>query len=230
MKISKFLFLSFLLLTFSACTKKPLPLPQFPIPAVTGDGWKISSLKAQNIDVSQMAEADKALKNELSFRNIHTLTIARNGKLVLDEFYHSGPYGYHKGDLAIMMSVTKSFTSIVMGIAIDHKLIKDVNQTAQALLPNLKNINWSTGKDKITLENILTMSAGFAGVEDTDSLLADNYAQYMFSKPLVHTPGTFFDYRTALTNTLGDILTTAISPLHTNLETLWTACFFSLCK
>ncbi len=165
-----------------------------------------------------MAEADKALETNPTFVNIHTLTIARNGKLVLDEFYHSGPYGYHKGDLAIMMSVTKSFTSIITGITINRGLIKGVNQTAQLLLPDLKNINWTTGKDKITLENILTMSAGFAGAEDTDSLLADNYAQYMFSKSLVHTPGTTFDYRTALTNTLGDVLTTAITPLHISLE------------
>ncbi len=217
-KVSKFFLLSFVLLTFCACSKTPPPLPEFSTPAVTSDGWEVSSLAAQNIDVSQMAETDKALETNPTFVNIHTLTIARNGKLVLDEFYHSGPYGYHKGDLAIMMSVTKSFTSIITGIAIDRGLIKGVNQTAQLLLPDLKNINWTTGKDKVTLENILTMSAGFAGAEDTDSLLADNYAQYMFSKSLVHTPGTVFDYRTALTNTLGDVLTTAITPLHISLE------------
>jgi len=222
----KLLLLSLLLISLGGCRKKPLPLPEFSIPAVTGDGWEVSSLQAQNIDVSQIGKADKALKNDLSFRNIHTLTIARNGKLVLDEFYHSGPYGYHKGDLAPMMSVTKSFTSIMTGIAIDMGLIKDVNQTAQLLLPGLKNINWSTGKDKITLENILTMSAGFAGTEDTDSLLADNYARYMFSKPLVHTPGTTFNYRTALTNTLGDVLTTAITPLHISLERFMDSLFF----
>ncbi len=222
----KLLFLSFLLLSLGGCRKKPLPSPEFSIPAVTSDGWKVSSLEVQNIDVSQMAEADKVLKNDFSFRNIHTLTIARNGKLVLDEFYHSGPYGYHKGHLAIMMSVTKSFTSIMTGIAIDRGLIKDVNQTAQSLLPDLKNINWSAGKDKITLENILTMSAGFAGTEDTDSLLADNYAQYMFSKPLVHTPGAVFNYRTALTNTIGDVLITALTPLHISIKTFMDSLFF----
>jgi len=226
MKISKFLFLSVLLLIFGACTKKPHSLPEFSVPANTSDGWKVSSLQAQNINISQMAEADKALKNNLPLRYIHTLTIARNGKLVLDEFYHSGPYSYHKGNLTIMMSVTKSFTSMMVGIAIDRGLIKNVNQTAQSFLPGLKNINWSTGKDKITLENILTMSAGFAGAEDTDSLLADNYARYMFSKPLAHTPGTTFDYRTALTNTLGNVLTTAISPLHTSLEKFMDILFF----
>ncbi len=222
----KLLLLSFLLLSFGGCRKKALPLPNFPIPAVTGDGWAVSSLEAQSIDVSQIAKADIVLKNDRSFRNIHTLTIVRNGKLVLDEFYHSGPYGYHKGELAVMMSVTKSFTSIMTGIAIDHGLIKDVNQTAQSLLPKLKNVDWSTGKGKITLENILTMTAGFAGAEDTDSLLADNYAQYMFSKPLAHTPGTTFDYRTALTNTLGDVLITAISPLNTSLETFMDSLLF----
>lgn len=228
MKTPKLFFLSALLLTFGACTKTTSPLlpPEFSIPAITNDGWAVSSLKAQNIDVSQMAEADKVLKNDQSFRNIHTLTIARNGKLVFDEFYHPGPYGYHKGDLAIMMSVTKSFTSIMTGITIDRGLIKNVNQTAQSLLPGLKDIDWATGKDKITLENILTMSAGFAGMEDSDSLLADNYARYMFSKPLVHTPGTTFDYRTALTNTIGDVLTTAISPLHISLEKFMDSLFF----
>mgnify|MGYP000181580934 CR=1 FL=1 len=226
MKILKLIFFSLLLLTFSACSKIPPPLPEFSTPAVTSDGWEVSSLAAQNIDVSQMASANKALKTNPSFVNIHTLTIVRNGKLVLDEFYHSGPYGYHKGDLAVMMSVTKSFTSIMTGIAIDHGLIKDVNRTAQSLLPGLKNIDWATGKNKITLKNILTMSAGFAGTEDTDSLLADNYAQYMFSKPLVHTPGKTFDYRTALTNTLANILTTAIIPLHTSLEVFMDSLLF----
>ncbi len=226
MKIPKLLLLTFLLLSFGGCKKRPLPLPGFSIPAVTNDGWQVSSLTAQNIDVSQMTEADKALKDNSSFGNIHTLTIARNGKLVLDEFYHSGPYGYYKGDLAVMMSVTKSFTSIMTGIAIDHGLIKDVNQTAQSLLPGLKNIDWLTGKNKIIIENILTMTAGFAGTEDTDSLLADNYAQYMFSKPLVHTPGKTFDYRTALTNTLANVLTTAIAPLHTSLETFMDSLLF----
>jgi len=48
----------------------------------------------------------------------------------------------------------------------------------------------------------------------------------MFSKPLVHIPGTTFDYRTALTNTLGDVLTTAISPLHTSLETFMDSLLF----
>lgn len=226
MKTSKLFFLSLLLLTFSACTKKSPTLLEFPIPAVTNDGWKVSSLQAQNIDVSQMAEADKALKNESSFTNIHTLTIVRNGKLVWDEFYHSGPFDYHKGNITTMMSVTKSFTSVVVGIAMNKNLIKGVNQTAKSLLPGLRNIDWATGKDKITLENILTMSVGFAGTENTDSLLANDYAQYIFSKPLVHTPGTTFDYRTALTNTLGDILTTAISPLHTSLETFMDSLLF----
>jgi len=62
------------------------------------------------------------------------------------------------------------------------------------------------------------MSAGFAGGEHKDSLLPAHFPAYMFSKPLAHTPGTYFDYRTALTNTLGDILITLLSPQHVSLK------------
>ena len=201
-----------------SCTKKRNPTPAFPPPPVTADGWQVSSLAEQQVDVSQISQADQALKNDPSFVNIHTLTIVRNGKLVFDKFYHSGPFGYHKGGLTTMQSVTKSFTSLVVGIAIGHGLITGVNQTARSLLPELTTIDWSSGKDKITLKHILTMSAGFAGNEESDSLLPAHFAKYMFAKPLAHTPGTVFDYRTALTNTLGDMLTTTLVPLHLSLK------------
>jgi CubicO group peptidase (beta-lactamase class C family) len=207
-----------LLLFLAACTKNPVQNTGFPPPETTSDGWAVASPASENLDVTLLARADKALKNDPSFVNIHTLTIARNGKLVFDEFYHAGSYDYHKGELTSMQSVTKSFTSIAMGIAIDKELITSINQTAQSLLPNLQNVDWSSGKDKITLKNILTMSAGFAGSEESDSLLPAHFARYMFSKPLINAPGTTFNYRTALTNTLGDVLTTAIVPLHTSLE------------
>ncbi len=217
-KILPVLLILLLIVFGEGCTKKQKTDPVFPPPPATSDGWQVSSLPAQQIDVSQISQADKTLKNDLSFVNIHTLTIARNGKLVFDEFYHAGPWDYHKGDLTTLQSVTKSFTSLVVGIAISHGLITGVNQTARSLLPQLTTINWSSGKDKITIRHILTMSAGFAGNEDSDSLLPAHFAKYMFSKPLAHTPGTVFDYRTALTNTLGDMLTTALVPLHLSLK------------
>ena len=212
-------FLLLLLIVFGeGCKKKQSTRPAFPPPPVTSDGWQVSSLSGQQIDIDQITRADAALKNDPSFVNIHTLTIVKNGKLVFDEFYHSGPSGYHKGDLTTMQSVTKSFTSLVVGIAISHGLITDVNQTAHSLLPELTTINWSSGKDKITLKHVLTMSAGFAGNEESDSLLPAHFAKYMFSKPLAHSPGTVFDYRTALTNTLGDMLATTLVPLHLSLK------------
>ncbi len=210
--------LCFLMLFFSGCTKSKKPSPAFPAPPRTTDGWQVSTPASQQIDASPLAQADAALKNDPSFVNIHTLTIARNGKLVFDAFYHAGPWGYRKGDLTTMQSVTKSFTSLMVGIAIDRGLITHVNQTARSLLPGLPNAIWSSGKDSITIKHILTMSAGFAGNEQGDSLLPARYAGYMFAKPLAHMPGTFFDYRTALTNTLGDILMTALSPWHISLE------------
>jgi CubicO group peptidase (beta-lactamase class C family) len=217
MKLLRLFFLPLLLVTVTGCTKHARK-KVFPVPEIIDDGWKVSDLTSQNIDVSEIIKADNVLKKDPSFVDIHTLTIARNGKLVFDEFYHPGPYDYHSGEPTTMQSVTKSFTSIMIGIAIDKGWITGVNQTAKSLLPNLQNVDWTSGKDKITIKHILTMSAGFAGNEDSDSLLPASFSRYMFSKPLIYAPGTTFDYRTALTNTLGDMLTTAILPLNTSLE------------
>ncbi len=220
-------FLLLLLIVFGeGCTKKQSTYPSFPPPPSTADGWQVSSPLAERMDVLQMARADNALKTDTSLFKIHTLTIARNGRLVFDKFYHGGPFDYHEGELATMQSVTKSFTSLVVGIAIGRGLITGVNQTARSLLPQLTTVNWSTGKEKITLKHILTMSAGFAGNEDSDSLLPENFAKYMFSKPLAHAPGTVFDYRTALTNTLGDMLAMALVPLHLSPEKFMDSLFF----
>ncbi len=227
MKILKLLFLFVLSLSFAGCTKHQQIISRSSIPVTNGDGWQVASPASQNIDILIIDKADKILKNDSSFANIHTLTIARNGKLVLDRFYHSGPFGYRQGGITTMMSVTKSFTSIVVGIAMDKSLIKGINKTAQSLLPGLQNIDWTNGKDKITLKNILTMSAGFAGNKGSDSLLPEHFAQYMFSKPMAHVPGSTFDYRTALTNTLGDILTSALNTYHVSLEKFMDSLLFN---
>jgi len=222
LKKNQFLAIFFIILFFSCSNGNTvsnigLPIKSF-LPKITADGWDISSLESQNINLNQIAQVDDLLKNNPIYSDINTLTIVRHGKLVFDEFYYKGVENYKKGDITTLMSVTKSFMSIVTGIVIDKGLIQDINNKVELLLPNSNSIVWSGKKTQITLENILTMSAGFNGSEETDSLIVNNYAKYMFSKPLIYTPGSTFDYRTALTNTLRDILSQSISNQNIDLR------------
>lgn len=201
---------------------------EFSTPNTTNDGWSISSPEMEGVDTEELAHIDYLIKNDEIFKDIETLTIVRNGKLVFDEFYYSGEYDYNKGDITYLQSVTKSFASTFVGIAIDQGLINSVTDPVNSLLPNLSDLNWSNGKENIRLEHILTMTAGLDGVDGGvaytdrdpsilyDSLRAYNFGRHMFSKGLETNPGTVFHYRTALTNTLRDILANSIGDYTTN--------------
>ncbi len=221
-KKNQFLAILFISVLFS-CSNNAIsniePFVKSFIPILTTDDWDVSSLESQNINLNQITQVDNLLKNDSIYKDINTLTIVRHGKLVFDEFYYKGNKNYKKGNITTLMSVTKSFMSIITGITIDKGLILGVNKKIESLLPNSKGIVWSGKKAQISLENVLTMSAGFNGSEDTDSLIVNNYAQYMFSKPLIYSPGSTFDYRTALANTLRDILSQNISNQNIDLRT-----------
>jgi CubicO group peptidase (beta-lactamase class C family) len=201
---------------------------EFSTPNTTNDGWSISSPETEGVDREELAHVDYLIKNDETLKDIQTLTIVRNGKLVFDEFYYSGEYDYKKGDITYLQSVTKSFASTFIGIAIDKGIINSVTDPVKLLLPNLSDLDWSNEKGDIKLEHILTMTAGLAGVDGGvdyadrdpekvyDSLRAYDFGRHMFSKETETTPGTVFFYRTALTNTLRDILANAIGDYSTN--------------
>ncbi len=224
-QLKPFWFRYFLLMSFfiyGSCSKddsiKTISHTNSFIPALTTDGWSVSSLESQNIDLDKITQVDNLLKNDVAYSNINSVTLVRHGKLVFDEFYYKGTENYKKGDIATLQSITKSFMSVVTGIAIDKGLINNVDQKVKTLLPNASGIDWSGQKAQISLKNILTMSAGFSGTEETDTKIVDNYIAYMFSKNLAYSPGTTFDYRTALTNTLNDILSPNIKSTSDNLD------------
>lgn len=66
-------------------------------------------------------------------QNIHHLTIIRNNQTVLDADIY--PYSSHY--LHDLASVTKSFTSLLIGIAIDKGFIKDENAPVLKFFPEV---------------------------------------------------------------------------------------------
>lgn len=88
---------------------------------------------------------------------VYSILISRNGKLVY-EMYTSGLTRDHAHYL---MSITKSFTSTLVGIAIDQGLIKGLDQPVSDLFPveTFPSAAKRTEFQKISLRNVLSMSA-----------------------------------------------------------------------
>jgi CubicO group peptidase (beta-lactamase class C family) len=93
-----------------------------------------------------------ALDELLKSSDTHAFIVLKDGKL-LDERYLNG---YQRDSICISRSVAKSFTSALVGIAIDEGYIKGLDDPITNYLPELKD----RGFDAITIRNLLTMESG----------------------------------------------------------------------
>ncbi len=131
------------------CSHTITPIDYYPT-----EGWRMSRPEEQGIHSKHLLEMMESIKkNEY---NIQSVTIIRNGYLVLD----SSIYPFKDGQSHKMYSVTKSVTSALIGIAIDKGFIQDVNQTIVEFFPNRKILNLDDQKRSMTLKNLLMMTSG----------------------------------------------------------------------
>jgi CubicO group peptidase (beta-lactamase class C family) len=127
---------------------------------------------------------------------VHSVQIVRHGKLALDAYF----YPYNSTMRHDVASVTKSVTSTLIGLAIEKKLIGDVQQPILSFFPNRSVANLDANKQKLTLEHVLTMQAGWdCGFEPKEARLVEmrrsaDWLQFMLDLPMVAEPGTRFAY------------------------------------
>ena len=95
---------------------------EYHVPEQLDDGLDTSSLINERVDLKKINELmDKILAEDLP--HVHSVLLFKNGKLVLEEYF----YGYNRNKLHSIQSCTKSITSILVGIAVDQKIIPNLN-------------------------------------------------------------------------------------------------------
>jgi CubicO group peptidase (beta-lactamase class C family) len=121
--------------------------PPYEFPRAT-DGTMPAEVEYKDGDSTRRVALDKLLEST----GTHAFIVIKDGKL-LDERYLNG---YQRDSICISRSVAKSFTSALVGIAIDEGYIKSVDDPIVNYLPELKD----RGFDTITIRNLLTMGSG----------------------------------------------------------------------
>jgi len=95
--------------------------------------------------------------SEGKYHDIHSILIG-DKKAQLFEVYFEV---YNALKLHEAQSITKSIQSLLIGVALDKGWLESLSYPIKKYFSAYKNIDWSNGKDKIRLENLLTMQAGF---------------------------------------------------------------------
>jgi CubicO group peptidase (beta-lactamase class C family) len=214
-----------------SCGQDTKPTPpaegyQYEVPPETNDGWETASLASVGMAARPLVNMMNRLDGTAE-HNIHSLVIVKNGKLVFEEYFPgdkfnlaqpTGETGFDRDDAHNLCSVTKSFTSALIGIAIDRGFIQSVDQKVFDFFPEHEELLTAVPqKGDITIAHLLTMTAGIEWDDETTSYFDprnDMYQlfnsfdpiEYILSRDLAVTPGSVFDYSNCNSNVLGEIV------------------------
>ncbi|MHA1112823.1 MAG: serine hydrolase domain-containing protein [Promethearchaeota archaeon] len=210
------LMLSVFGLLFTGCESESSGQYTYRPPENINDRVDVGTLDEVNIDAKLIVKAvDKIHQGK--YKEVHSMLIFKDDKLVFEEYFKGHEFKwdapYHHGESVSwnrkmshnIMSDTKSITSVCIGIAIDRGFIKSVHQSIFDYLPDHQHLN-TDGKNKITIEHLLTMTSGLEWNEwgtSYTSLKNDTFKLWIqcedqitciLEKPLINEPGTSFTY------------------------------------
>jgi CubicO group peptidase (beta-lactamase class C family) len=198
------------------------PAPACGTPVASDVGWAIASPESVGIDGASLCGIAARLK--AGDADVHAVVVARYGKLVFEQYFRGydepwdAPNGQHDFDATTrhdMRSASKSVVSLLVGIAIERRLIAGVDEPVVKFFPEwaaLKTPGW----DNLTLRHLLTMSSGIEWDENrawTDPANDEPHLGYeadpigyVLAKPIAAPPDTIWNYNGGGTDLLGNIL------------------------
>ena len=163
------------------------------------DGWRVSSPGEQGMDATLLDQVLEAIENQ--HLNIDGLVVVRNGYIVLEKYYPP----YKQDTLHEMYSVTKSVISALVGIAIEEGYLHSVDDLVMDYFPGRQFEIQDARKQSITLEHLLTMSAGLEW--DFDEMVSSrDWVQYTLDQPMYFDPGEEFFYSSGNAHVLSAII------------------------
>ncbi|MCO7227140.1 serine hydrolase [Pleionea sp. CnH1-48] len=245
---------SFLSLMLISCgSNESTPPYSYKEPAQINDGWQTAHLNELNLDDALLSQMMNNINQKVqNFKHIDSVLIAKNGRLIFHEEvrtqldFTDNWASNQDVSLHVMNSVTKSFVSALVGIAIEQGHIANVDVMVHDYFQHKFPVaNWDNEKAAITLKNWLTMRHGYVWDEwdvsyfEPTNLNAQMNAsadpiQFLLDRPMTTTPGTTFAYSTGVSFGLGRLVQLAtgqpltrfmennlLRPLDINKYTAW---------
>jgi CubicO group peptidase (beta-lactamase class C family) len=188
------------------------------MPVALEDGWPIAKPDDVGVDGARLCGIAARLK--ANGDNVHSVVVVRHGKLIFEQYFagYDQPWGqpdkvydFDASTKHDMRSVSKSVTSLLVGIAVGRKLVS-LDDPIIKFFPEYAALV-SPGWENVTLRHLVTMSSGMQWDENrrwndpkNDEPHLGNEAdpiKYVLSKPIAAPPGTQWTYNGGSTNLLG---------------------------
>jgi len=184
-------------------------------PLQLDDGWPVTRPESVGMSRDAIERVVQMLidmpMDSLSTVQIHSLLIARHGKLVVEEYFH----GYNRDQPHDTRSAAKSWTATLIGAAMQAGVPLRLDTPVYKTMLDSVPPDLDPRKRAMTLEHLLTMTAGFnCDANDTTSadedVMEDRGVQdwygYTLNVPLISAPGEKIFYCSTEPNLAGGML------------------------
>ena len=186
--------------------------------AALDDGWMVADPAEAGLDPDAMAKLVEMIGAGASVPNVHALLIEYKGQLVFERYWpgedwtlggqslghvQHGPTTRHD-----IRSISKSVTSLLLGIAFDEAADDVLKRPITEFFPDREN--FGNGLDTVTLHHVLTMTAGLKWNETIVSYDRDHNdfrmltatgdpIGFVLAREVRDTPGSQWAYNNGLT-------------------------------
>lgn len=194
-----------LLLSMSSCNKQAIlivPQDGYDWPSNhrsswPTEGWETATLEAHQMNPVLMEKAhDFAGKDPLA----RALLVVKDGYLVFEEYYGEGGMDQSTN----LWSVTKSFSSALVGLIYDQNLVSSTDQYMAELMPDYPTFN------EIKLQHVLTHTTGLSWDEEGPRwvawIMSDDWVASALARGQRQDPGKDFFYSSGNTHFLNALV------------------------
>jgi CubicO group peptidase (beta-lactamase class C family) len=142
-------------------------------------------------------EASSSFEDFLTLKHTKAFLIIRNDSIIYEKYIGD----YNHSTIFPGFSITKSFLSALVGIAINEGYIKNTNQPVTDFLPEMKDKKFQ----KVTIEDLLNMRSGIRFVEGYSNPFSGmakfyygrNLRKYTLKLKIESEPGNVYKYQSA---------------------------------
>ncbi len=149
------------------------------------NGWQLSEMEDHNIDRNKMQTANQFAENDPLAR---ALLVVKDGYIVFENYYGNGGID----ESTNLWSVTKSFSSALVGLLMDDNNITSTHHLMADLLPQYPEFN------DISLHHVLTMTTGLSWAEEgplwVQWIFSDDWVAHALARGQIRPPGKTFKY------------------------------------
>jgi CubicO group peptidase (beta-lactamase class C family) len=169
--------------------------------------FKGKQIAPKTIEINGKSQSFEAFLKE---HKTVAFMVIRNDSILYENYFS----GYDSSSIVASFSMAKSYTSALIGCAIDDGLIINVNEPITKYIPEMSK----NGFDKVTIKHLLQMTSGIAFNESYYNPFGDAatfyYGRQLDKKTiklkLAKEPGTQFEYTSGSTQLLGLVLSRAL--------------------